>query len=140
MERGLRCCGCGRDSVLHTFPVTLQSPQAHERCDMIRAQRLMAVTLGLAMVTVACHKKAQVTPVPVATASNRPTETCDKRCQDSIAASDARRRAHDDSVAKANADRDARNRSRAAAMAALTAKVYFEYDQADLSGDARSTL
>ena len=106
---------------------------------MIRAQRMLALTLIAATAAVACKKKPQTAVVP-ATNNNVPAPTCDKRCQDSIAASDARKRAYDDSVAKARADMDARNRARAAAVAALQAKIYFEYDQADLSGDARSTL
>ena len=66
--------------------------------------------------------------------------------QDSIAAADAARRDSIDAAARArmdsarfSAERE-RERAAAAAAAMLRAAVYFEYDQDELSSDARQTL
>jgi len=105
---------------------------------MIRSQRLLALTLAVATVAVACKKKAAVTPTPVSTAA-APTETCNRACQDSIARADAARRAAEEAARNRDAAA-ARDRAKAAAVAALTAKIYFDYDMAELSGEARSAL
>ena len=87
----------------------------------------------------ACRKKPAPAPVPTTT-----TTTVN---QDSInaarAAEDAARRARErdafvrDSIARLQGERD---RALAAARAALTAPVYFDYDMADIRDDARSAL
>jgi peptidoglycan-associated lipoprotein len=69
-----------------------------------------------------------------------PEETCDQRCRDSIAAAEAAaRRAADsaDSVRRAAAER-----ARAIDLArnALSAKVFFDYDQSDIRADQRAIL
>jgi len=104
---------------------------------MIKSQRILALSLiGLAMVAACKKKQADTGVVPVSTP---PTETCDQRCRDSIAADEARRlaAARQDSI---NAANEARNRAVAAVREALAAKVYFDYDASDLSSEARATL
>jgi len=67
--------------------------------------------------------------------------------QDSIAAADAARRDSIDAAARArmdsarfSAERERERAAAAAAAAMLRAAVYFEYDQDELSSDARQTL
>ncbi len=106
---------------------------------MHRTQRV--VVLGIVAATTlfaACKKKPQTAVAP-APAPGAPTPTCDKACQDSIA------KARQDSIDRANAARDAAAReaaarATAAARAAIEAKVFFDYDQSDLSDAARATL
>jgi peptidoglycan-associated lipoprotein len=107
---------------------------------MIRTHRALALTTMLAaMVVVGCKKKPDTAPAPVQQASNTPTETCDAACRqrraDSIAADAAARaaKAREDSL---NALRSGTER----AKAALATKIFFEYDQADLSEEARTVL
>jgi peptidoglycan-associated lipoprotein len=105
---------------------------------MLRTQRVMVVGLVFASAAVgACKKKPETAPAPANPPA--PAETCDKACQDSIA------RAREDSIRRANeardrAAREARDKAAAAAKAAIEAKVFFEYDQSDLTPDARATL
>ena len=107
---------------------------------MHRTQRLvvLAIVAGTSLVA-ACKKKTETAPTPNAGPGAAPTPTCDKACQDSIA------KARSDSIDRANKERermeaDARARASAAARAAIDAKVYFEYDQSDLSAIARGIL
>ncbi len=103
---------------------------------MIRSQRILALSVMTLAMVAACKKnQPETAAIPVST----PSETCDQRCRDSIAnaereAADRRRQ---DSITAAN---EARNRAIADARSALAAKVYFEYDAAELSMQARSTL
>jgi peptidoglycan-associated lipoprotein len=104
---------------------------------MIKSQRILALSLvGLAMVAACKKKQADTGVVPVSTP---PSETCDQRCRDSIAADAARRAAaaRQDSI---NAANEARNRALAAVREAVAAKVYFDYDASDLSSEARAVL
>ncbi|MDB4907277.1 MAG: peptidoglycan-associated lipoprotein [Gemmatimonadetes bacterium] len=98
---------------------------------------LLALSVG---VLDACHKKPKVAPAPVTVAT---TDTMgERRRLDSLEAArrmadeNARRRAVDDSLRRAN---EATSAS-AALRAALTAVVYFEYDQDVLNGDAKAAL
>lgn len=76
---------------------------------------------------------ADTTPPPV------PTETCDAACRqrhaDSVAAAEAER-------ARLAAEAEARNRESAAARAKATleAAIYFDYDAAEIRGDAKAAL
>ncbi len=108
---------------------------------MYRTQRVVVLAIvATTSLVAACKKKPEVVPVPVSTTPGAaPTPTCDRACQDSIA------KARADSVDRANRERErmdaeARARASAAARAAIAAIVLFDYDQSDLSGDARSVL
>jgi len=107
---------------------------------MYRTQRLVVLAVvATTSLVAACKKKPEVAPVPNAGPGAAPTPTCDKACQDSIA------KARADSIDQANRERErmeaeARARASAAARAAIESKVYFNYDQSDLSGEARATL
>lgn len=106
---------------------------------MTRGHRVFALSvLALTAVSAACRKKPE-TNVSPATGGVTPRPTCDQRCMDSTALAEKRR---SDSLAAANAARDAaaRERALAATKATLAAPVYFEYDSDELSGDARSAL
>ncbi|MBV6522683.1 MAG: hypothetical protein MNPFHGCM_02831 [Gemmatimonadaceae bacterium] len=107
---------------------------------MHRTQRLvvLAIVAGTSLVA-ACKKKPDVAPAPDAGPGTPPAPTCDRACQDSIA------RARADSVDRANRERErleaeARARASASARAAIEAKVFFDYDQSDLSASSRATL
>ncbi|MEP7348249.1 MAG: peptidoglycan-associated lipoprotein Pal [Gemmatimonadaceae bacterium] len=107
---------------------------------MFRTQRLVVLAIVVATsFAAACKKKADPAPAPATVPVSAPSPTCDKACQDSIA------KARADSIDRANSERErmeseARARASAGARAALEAKVYFEYDQSDLSADARAVL
>lgn len=103
---------------------------------MTRGTRVLALSVLTLAAVAACRKKPEVTPVPSGPA---PSPTCDQRCRDSIALVEKRRA---DSLAAANAAREAAERERALATtkATLAAAVYFEYDSDELSPDARATL
>ena len=107
---------------------------------MMRTHRALALTTMLAaMVVAGCKKKPETAPTPAQPVANTPTETCDAACRqrraDSIAAAEAERarRAREDSLAAANS-------GTMRAKAALATKIFFEYDQADLSEEARTVL
>lgn len=102
-----------------------------------RAQRLLVLGVLVLAVVSACRKKQpEVAPQPV---NNTPPETCDQRCRDSIRAAEDRRRA--DSIAAAErAAREAAARAAAALRATLAEKVFFAYDQSNISDEARATL
>jgi len=103
---------------------------------MTRGHRVLALSLLALSAASACRKKPEVAPP---TPAPTPSPTCDQRCRDSIALADKRRA---DSLAAANAAREAAERERALATtkATLAAAVYFEYDSDELSGDARASL
>ena len=105
---------------------------------MHRQHRVVLVTVALLAGVAACRKKPEAAPVPVPTADT--TATCDAACQ---AQRDRDRlRADSISAAEAAARNAAAERQRAidAARTALTATVYFEYDAADLTEEARARL
>jgi peptidoglycan-associated lipoprotein len=89
----------------------------------------------------ACKKKTAQTGVTPADGPV-PAETCDAACR---AAREAAERARRDSVeaARVRAEREAmeaRERAMAGLKATLGQKIYFEYDMAELSADARAAL
>lgn len=103
---------------------------------MTRGHRVLALSLFALTAASACRKKPETAPP---TPAPTPSPTCDQRCRDSIALADKRRA---DSLAAANAAREAAERERAlaATKATLAAAVYFDYDSDELSGDARASL
>lgn len=102
---------------------------------MMRLTRTVPLALiGLVAVS-ACRKKPVETPIPIA--NDAPVDS--SAIRDSL----ARARADADAEARRLADEAARadmERRMAEARAALTAPVYFEFDAAELNGDARMTL
>jgi peptidoglycan-associated lipoprotein len=102
--------------------------------NLVRRASIVAV-LGLTVLG-ACRKKAApaVTPVPTATAG---PDTAGQGAAAQRAREEAERRRVADSLAAANA---ARERMMNEARSALMAAVYFEYDAAELSAEARSIL
>jgi len=100
----------------------------------------LAAAAAIALVGAACHKApvTNATPAPVTTtAQSNDNDARDRARRDSIARADAARR---DSIARANAARQAAADREAAARQALTATVFFEYDQDALTADATSRL
>jgi peptidoglycan-associated lipoprotein len=93
-----------------------------------------AVVVALAAVSLAaCHKKKpEPAPVPTPTATTTTTVN-----EDSLRRVREREQFVRDSIARATADREGRL---AAARAALTAAVYFDYDMAEIRADARAAL
>jgi peptidoglycan-associated lipoprotein len=106
---------------------------------MNRIHRGMALALVAVVGVSACRKSPETVATPTDTTPPPPAETCDAACR--------QRRA--DSAAAANAARDraaadAAERARLAAIESarntLQATIYFDYDAADIRGDARSSL
>ncbi len=98
-----------------------------------------AVLLTLASASLAaCKKKPTPAPTPTTTTTVNTDSINAAR-----AAEDAARRAREreqfvrDSIARANADREG---AMARARAALSATVYFDYDQSDIRDDSRAVL
>lgn len=105
---------------------------------MPRLPRVVPVVLlGVAVLASACRKTPETEVVP-----DEPLETT----VDSTAILDsiARARALEDSLRRARESEESAmadmERRRAEAMSALTSPIYFEYDAAELSDDARATL
>lgn len=104
---------------------------------MNRTHRILVLTMTAAVAFAACRRQ-QAAPPPEP-APPPPAQTCDDACQRRIADSIAAvRRA--DSIARANAAAAAAAREAEAARAALTAKILFDYDQADIRADQRAVL
>ena len=106
---------------------------------MTRINRGIALALIAIVGASGCRKTPETVATPTDTTRPVPTETCDAACR--------QRRA--DSIAAANAERDrlakeAADRERASAMerarTTLMAPVFFDYDAADIRGDAKSAL
>jgi peptidoglycan-associated lipoprotein len=97
-----------------------------------------AVLAMSALATTACKKKPVVAPEPVKVVA--PFN------QDSANAADAAKRAAADAAAKAAAERAAREAAEkaaaavAAARAAFSTPVYFDYDKSDIRDDQKATL
>lgn len=109
-----------------------------------RSRAVVRSLLGAAVLSSslmsACRRKPVATPEPMPA----PMPTIDSTAiRDSIASARAaelaRQRAYDDSVRRANAAAAAAA-EQSAIRAALTATIHFDYDQADLRGDARAIL
>lgn len=103
---------------------------------MNRTHRVIALSIVAASALAACRKKPETAPPPQ---PPPPQQTCDQRCQDSIANARADS-IRADSIRRAREAAAAAERALAAARAALTAKVYFDYDQSVISQDARVVL
>lgn len=106
---------------------------------MNRIHRGMALALVAVVGVSACRKSPETVATPTDTTPPVPAETCDAACR--------QRRADSAAAANAAADRaraDAAERARLAAIEAarntLQATIYFDYDAADIRGDARSSL
>jgi len=84
----------------------------------------------------ACHRKTPA-PTPTPTVATTTVNQDSIRRAQFVRDSIARDRARRDSLANAERDRAGRL---AAARAALTAPVYFDYDMAEIRADARSAL
>lgn len=97
----------------------------------LRLRSLVALALVAGSVT-ACRKKPEPVPEPVVTPSTATVTTPPRVNQDSI---DAARRAAEEAAARA-----AMATAIEAARTALTAPIFFDYDQSDLRDDARATL
>lgn len=104
---------------------------------MRHANRLMALGVMMLGALASCRRKPEAAPAPAPAAA--PRETCDQRCRDSIAAAEAARRAAEEE-ARRRAEEEARRRAVEAALATLTAKVYFDFDRSDIRPEARSIL
>ena len=110
---------------------------------MTRTSRLapaLALT-ALVLATTACPRRTETTPTPAVNADSLARE---RARQDSIAAAE-RARAEADRLARARQDSIANiERMRTEAMntarSALTATIYFDYDQAEITADSRSRL
>jgi len=96
------------------------------------------------LVVAACGgKNAPEQPAPQATPTNTTDDAAARRArQDSI---DAAARARADADARARADAEARARSdaaggRAALLEAITSKIHFDYDKADIRSDDNGAL
>jgi peptidoglycan-associated lipoprotein len=85
----------------------------------------------------ACGKKQQPAPAPAPVPVNQDSIDAARARADSIAAAEAARR---DSIAKAQAEASRLQAEHQAAMATLTAAIYFEYDSDALTDQAKSTL
>src|SRR5688572_20641779 len=106
---------------------------------MTRIHRGIALALVVAAVVSGCRKSPE-TVVPTDTTPPVPVPTCDDACQRAKADSIARERARLDSIAREA--ENARNRVTAIerARTTLVAPIYFDYDAADVRGDARAAL
>lgn len=110
---------------------------------MPSALRPVAVALLVLVAVAACKKKPVETAVTPA--GTVPGETCDAACR---AAREAAERARRDSVEaerlraerEAREAREARERAIAGLKTTLGQKLYFEYDMAELSAEARGVL
>ena len=105
---------------------------------MTRIHRGIALALVAATSLMACRKTPEtITPTDTTTAT--PPPTCDAACQARLA--DSTRMANE---ARARADSIERANAAAAAVArlnsTLTATIYFDYDAADIRGDAKTAL
>ena len=106
---------------------------------MNRIHRAIVLALIVVVGVAGCRKSPETVATPVDTTTPVPSETCDAACRqrraDSIAAANAER----DRLAREAADRE---RASAAERArnTLTATIYFDYDAAEIRGDAKSAL
>jgi peptidoglycan-associated lipoprotein len=104
---------------------------------MSATSRLLAVSTLALFILGACKKQQPDTaPTPV---GQTPSETCDAACRAARAAAE-KAAADSAEAARLRADREARERAMASLKATLAQKVYFDYDQFDLSASASATL
>lgn len=106
---------------------------------MNRIHRGIVLALVSVVGLAACRRTPETVATPADTTPPAPAETCDAACRqraaDSIAAENARRE-------REAADAAARDRAAAAtrARAALEAAIFFDYDAAEIRGDAKAAL
>ena len=103
--------------------------------NLVRRASIVAV-LGLTVLG-ACRKKPAPAVTPVPTTTTAGPDTAGQGAAAAREREEAERRRVADSLAAANS---ARERGMAEARTALTAAVYFEYDAAEISDEARSIL
>jgi peptidoglycan-associated lipoprotein len=105
----------------------------------VPSARVLVLFAVAAASLAACRKKPAPAPAPTTTTTtvNQDSINAARAREDSIRRARERQQFVDDSIARARGDRD---RLLAAARAALTAPVYFDYDMAEIRSDARSTL
>ena len=113
---------------------------------MIRTSRLALVVLVISAALGACRRQPEVAPAPPAPPPiNQDSIDAANRAREAAAAA---ARARQDSINAANARaseeertrREAEAAARAEAMRAITAPIYFEYDQADITAESRAVL
>ena len=112
---------------------------------MIRTSRVALVVLVVTAGLGACRRKPEVVPAPVPPPINQDSIDAANRAREAAAAAE---RARQDSITAANARmaEDERRRregeaaARAEAMRSLTASIYFDYDQAEITADSRAIL
>ena len=113
---------------------------------MIRTSRLALVTLLTSVALGACRRKPEVVPEPTPPPINQDSIDAANRAREAAAAAAAR--ARQDSINAANARaaeaermrREAEAAARAEAMRAISAPIYFDYDQAEITAESRSVL
>ncbi len=103
--------------------------------------RIVALGLLSLSLLAACKKKQPETGVTPTSGGGTPApgETCDAACRARNAAAE-KAAADSAAAARARAEAEARLRATASIRATLGQKVYFEYDAAELSADARALL
>jgi len=105
---------------------------------MNRMTRVAPWLVGVAVALAACSRKQPDTaPGPTVNADSvaqAEAAARERARQDSLAAAN---RARDDSMAAANGDRE---RRMSEARGAVTAAIYFDFDQAEITDQARTTL
>jgi peptidoglycan-associated lipoprotein len=105
----------------------------------VTSARTLVLLAVAAASLAACHKKKPApapTPTPTTTV-NQDSIDRERRRADSIANARAREQAVRDSLSRLQQQREA---ALAAARSALTAPIFFDYDQAEIRSDARTTL
>lgn len=105
---------------------------------MKRIDRGITLALVVLAAVAACRRTPE-TVTPADTVVAPPVETCDSACRARAADSIARENARRDSLARAEEMR--RNAAAsAAARTTLLSTIYFDYDAAEIRGDARAAL
>ena len=110
---------------------------------MSRAVRVAPLILAMSTVLAACPRRQEPAPPP-APVVNQDSIARENARRDSIAAADRARaeqeRLERERLARENEERSARERAMAEVRNAITAVIYFDYDQSTLSDQARATL
>ena len=112
---------------------------------MIRTSRLALVVLVISASLGACRRRPEVAPAPVPPPVNQDSIDAANRAREAAAAAE---RARADSINAANARaaeeerrrREAEAAARAEATRAITAPIYFDYDQAEITAESRAVL
>ena len=106
---------------------------------MIRMHRGIALALIATVGVAGCRRTPETVATPTDTTPAVPAETCDAACRQARADSIAREQARRDSLAAANSAA-ARAAAIERARNTLLATIYFDYDAADIRGDAKAAL